>query len=146
MRGLLFPMVLLMPILTSVAGNKPEFAPNQEWFYHARPQDAGSTVVIGLIQDDPKLGRIIHIAVRAVNIRNSRVPGGVMTQVGHLPMSEAALAASVTQLKGIVAPPESVSVGVKEWERAKGGVFTISVAQAVNYVEQVLGGPWQKDN
>jgi len=139
-------MVLLMPILTSVAGNKPEFAPNQEWFYHARPQDAGSTVVIGLIQDDPKLGRIIHIAVRAVNIRNSRVPGGVMTQVGHLPMSEAVLAASVTQLKGIVAPPESVSVGVKEWERAKGGVFTISVAQAVDYVEQVLGGPWQKDN
>ena len=146
MRGLLFPMVLLMPILTSVAGDKPEFAPNQEWSYHARPQDAGSTIVIGLIQDDPKLGRIIHITVRAVNIRNSRVPGGVMTQIGHLPMSETALAASVTELKGIVAPSESVPVGVKEWERAKGGAFTFSVAQTVDYVEQVLGGTWQRDN
>ena len=53
----LFLLVVLVPMLTPVADDNPKFAPNQEWSYHTRPQDAGSTIVIGLIQDDPKMGR-----------------------------------------------------------------------------------------
>ncbi len=137
MRILVSVLVFFLPTVMAVADDKPEFAPNQEWSYHTRPQDAGSTIVIGLVQDHPKMGRVVHITVRRVNVRTAQL---TMTEIGHLPISEAALAASVIELKGVIDAPQSVASGIKEWERAKGGVFTISIAQAVDYVEQALSG------
>src|SRR5262245_54134740 len=113
-----------------MAEEQPAFAPNQEWAYRSRPQDAGPTLVIGLIEDHPKMGRVIHITVRNVNIKSSRAPEFVTHGIGHFPMSEAALTASVTRLIGVVDPPPSVLVGVKSWQAAQGGVFTITVAEA----------------
>jgi hypothetical protein len=137
MRILVSVLVFFLPTVLAVADDKPTFAPNQEWSYHARPQDADSTIVIGLIQDHPKMGRVIHVTVRRVNVRTAQL---TLTEIGHLPISEAALAASVIELKGVVDAPQSVALGIKEWERAKGGVFTISIAQAVDYMERTLSG------
>jgi hypothetical protein len=145
-RILLFLIALIVCVRTLGADDKPAFAPNQEWSYHSRAEDPGSTIVIGRIQDHPKLGRIIHIAIRGLNVKNPRIAGGVSKEIGHVPISESALRDSVTVLKGVVEPPQSVPVGISEWERGKGGVFTISVSQIVDVMERTLSGTPNKNN
>lgn len=55
--------------------------------------------------------------------------------VSHLPFDEAALAASVDQLLRTDFSPDSNFVdGYRQWQSAKGGIFTISVAQAIEIV------------
>jgi len=123
-------------------GNERRFAPNQEWAYRTRPQDADSTLVIGVIEDHPKLGSVVHIAIRGVNLGP---PDGMLTtEIGHAPISANALAESVTDLLGVAPQPQSVLEGIKVWKEAKGGVYTISVSEIVETAQQTFSasGTW----
>ena len=112
----------------SVAASQ-EFAPGQEWSYQARPQDTASTVVIGVVED-----HVIHISIHNVHI------GKRVTNIGHIPISPEALRSSVTQLRSETGDTEGIADGIAAWREANGGVFTISVADAVEYIEQIALG------
>ena len=113
------------------------FAPEQEWAYDTRPEDTGSTLVIGKIEPLPHV-RVIHIHVKGANIRNPRAPGGVSHALGHMPISEEALRRSVTRLVGPAAVDAAFTGGYEQWVRNEGGVFTISVREAIGYLEGAI--------
>jgi hypothetical protein len=116
------------------------FQVGQEWSYQARPQDVNSNLVVGAIEDHPEMGRIVHIAVSNVRVRNPHANGGYSTVIGHIPMSDAALRNSVTELLASGQNVDQVAEGIKSWREAHGGVFTVSVSEAVQYIENALLG------
>jgi hypothetical protein len=115
------------------------FQVGQEWSYQARAQDV-ATLLVGALEDHPKLGRIVHIAVDNVRVSNPHADGGYSTEIGHIPISEAALRDSVTDLLASGKQVDEVAEGIKMWTEAPGGVFTISVSEAVQYIEDALVG------
>jgi hypothetical protein len=79
----------------------------------------------------PKLGEIVHISVSAI-----RVPMGT-TRIGHLPMSREAMDRSVLELVGSSSAPLDLG-GYNAWNEAKGGVFTTSVSEALDFVREAI--------
>jgi len=116
------------------------FQVGQEWSYQARPQDVNSSLLVGAIEDHPQMGRIVHIAVNNVRVRNPHANGGYSTEIGHIPTSEAALRDSVTKLLASAQQVDQVAEGIETWRSAQGGVFTVSVSEAVQYIEDILVG------
>ncbi len=112
----------------------------QEWHYRTRPGEEASTLIVLRVESDAKAGTVVHIALRNVRIRNPRVPGGYSTSLPHAPISEAALRASITELVADSVALPDFQAGYDEWQRAHGGVWSISVAEIVATVERTLGG------
>jgi hypothetical protein len=57
---------------------------------------------------------------------------GQTTVIAHMPFDRAALSASVDQIVSTgAAPAPQFEEGYQEWRSANGGIFTISVPQAV---------------
>jgi hypothetical protein len=48
------------------------------------------------------------------------------------------LDASVTKLSASKAEFPDANGGIAEWRKAQGGVFTVTVAEAVNFAEQTM--------
>lgn len=63
-----------------------KYTVGQKWSYNARPGEEDSYLIIVKIDDDPKLDRIIHIALRDLKIKNPRSPD-VTQNVNHMPFS-----------------------------------------------------------
>ncbi|HWF01095.1 MAG TPA: hypothetical protein VG248_14945 [Caulobacteraceae bacterium] len=114
---------------------RPAYAAGQVWQYRARPDDAASLLKIQAVESDPALtrsGPIYHISIIGIHLGTDRRLG----EIGHLPVSKATLDESVTQLvKTAVAFPDATP-GIASWRAARGGVFTISVAEIVDIVDK----------
>src|SRR5262245_21445327 len=135
---------LLLASLLSFLGiaNAADFSEGQVWAYKTRPGEEKSTLLINKVESHPKLGRIFHISVSGVRLKNARVPGGVTTELPHVPVSQATLEKSVTKLLRTSKPNPAYIEGYKEWKRAfddgKAGIFTISVAEIVDSVQTAI--------
>lgn len=121
------------PPATAPAPVLPQIAVGQVWEYQARPQDVGSLLKV---QQTEKIAGtdVFHITVVRVQL------GGQSTALQHLPMAREALQASVTQQvpdPGFFPSPDE---GIASWRAAKGGVFTLPVAQVIDMVEGSIGG------
>ena len=128
----------LSPPLTAQVSPPPSLMVGQEWRFRARPGDPSPSLVIVRIESHPKLGEIVHISVRGVHLRNSGVPSGFSSEISHMPFARSALEASlVALLKPRVSLP-SFDEGYDQWLMAKGGVFTVSVAEAIDLMETAL--------
>lgn len=114
------------------------FAVGQRWAYDTRPEDPNSTLVVGKIEEHPEIGRIVHISLLDLNIRSPRAPSGFTHSVGHMPMAESALRASVTSLAGSGQPAEHFDEGYEMWRDAEGGAFSITVREAVAHFESMI--------
>jgi hypothetical protein len=122
--------------------NAADYSEGQVWAYRTRAGEDNSTVLINKIEADEKLGRIFHISVDGVRVRNSRAPGGVSTDLPHFPVSEETLKKSVTKLRGKKAPNPKYADGYKAWkaefDAGRAGIFTTSVAEIVSFVEEAI--------
>ena len=58
---------------------------------NARPGEEESYLIIVKIDNDAKVGRIIHIALGGLKIKNPRSPEGISDTVNHLPLAAAAI-------------------------------------------------------
>jgi hypothetical protein len=109
-----------------------KYVEGQIWEYRARPQDAGSLLKIQKVE---ALGgdRIYHVSITGVHYGASPAPQNLQ----HIPVSDRTLNASVTRLapSGAVFPALDFEEGVAEWRNAKGGVFTIPVADIVDIID-----------
>jgi len=110
---------------------KHNFIPGQVWTFHLDPSEPASTLTVLKVETIEKIGDVVHISVSAV-----RVPGGV-TRIGHLPMSRASLDTSVLELVKTDSATADLG-GYEQWKRAKGGVFTTSVSDAMSFVRQAI--------
>lgn len=119
----------------------PKFTVGQRWHYATRPQEPNSTLTILKIEKHKDVETIIHIAVSEVFIPSPDGSGPKDT-VSHMPISAEALESSVTAIEEeSVALPESVE-GYEIWreafEKGQGGIFTRSVSECVDYLEEAL--------
>jgi hypothetical protein len=117
------------------------FAEGQVWKYKARPGETGSLLRIAKVDHDATLGDVFHISIVGLKVKG---PKGMVTELPHAPIAKATLEKSVTKLsKSSVSFPD-FQPGYAEWKSAKGGVFSVSVAEIVSLVEQAIFSTSQK--
>lgn len=88
-----------------------------------------------------KLGVVVHVTLNGLSIKNPRAPGGVTTVASHLPLTEEALNRSLVELEGIAEIPDyraGYDMWRKEFDRGDAGVFTLTIAEAVDAMEIAL--------
>jgi hypothetical protein len=95
--------LLLVPAVLANNQNVKEtgdskFKVGQKWSYRARPGEGASYFIVVKIDNDHNLGRIIHIAMRGLKIKNPRSPNGLSETVNHMPFAEEAIEKSEVKL------------------------------------------------
>ena len=140
MKLLLLLSLIPFAALAQTADSK--YKVGQQWNYSARPGEEKSYLIIVKIDNDPKLGRIIHIALRGLKIKNPRSPEGISEDVNHMPFLEEAIEKSGLKLvKEKVDLPdfeEGYGIWRKAYDEAKAGAYSITVAEAVGVMEVAL--------
>ena len=99
-------------------------------------------VIIGRVE--PWNGQIaVHVSVTDVVVPAGAPNAGRTIAIGHMPFEQSALAASVDQLLATRVPsPPAFDEGYRDWQDAKGGLYTIGVAKAVaTGLEMMKGHP-----
>jgi hypothetical protein len=114
------------------------FAVGQVWRYQTRSIEPFSTLIICHIEPHPQLGRVVHISLNNLRVRNPRLPNAFSEQLAHAPIAEGALRASVTQLVQENAVLPDWHEGYRTWQASNGGIFTLKVAAIVDVVENSL--------
>lgn len=115
-----------------------EIKSGQEWEYKTRPNETDSTLVIGQLEIHKEMGEIVHITVKNVKVRNPSANDGVGKHIQHIPISKASLENCLTKIKNENEVAEGIEQGIQEWRNAEGGVFDLSVSEAVQCIEDVL--------
>ena len=137
-------LFLAMSLIAAVSGcaatavePKPGFAPGQMWSINSA-QPTTTKVVVGRVE--PLNGKVaVHVSLIDVPVPSGARNAGALTMVGHMPFEQSALAASVDQLLATgMSPPSGFEAGYREWQANKGGIFTISVAKAVDIMFDTL--------
>lgn len=111
------------------------FAVGQVWSYKTRADEPQSRLIICKIEEDPRAGRLVHIAVNNLRMKNLRSPSGFSDNIVHLPFAESALRASVVELEGISSTIPPYESGYAFWRQSfdnnAGGVWTVPLADAI---------------
>lgn len=110
------------------------YSVGQVWEYRTRPSDEGSLLRIQNIEDSSEAGPIYHISVIGVRFRQAPLSG----ELAHLPVSRVTLDASVTRLSGATPSFPDVTPGIAQWREARGGVFTVPLAEIVDMLERMV--------
>ena len=114
----------------------PKFRPGQVWQYKTRPHERSSTLTILRVESLPKVGTIIHIRVDKVRLRNC-TGGPEPDNFQHMPFARDSIERSVTKLVNEGSVPD-FQAGYDEWRSACGGVYTITVAGAIQVAEDTF--------
>lgn len=121
--------------------NDETFKAGQIWEYKTRAGEEASRMII-LKTEKTDRDTIIHISVFNAQIKNPHIEGGIAREIGHLPFARAAIEKSVTKLNSSNNPLPKFLDGYLEWKASfnagEGGIFTISVKEAVAYVEEAM--------
>ncbi len=114
----------------------------QKWSYKTRPNEKDSYFIVVKVENYPKLGNIIHIAVRDLKMKNPRSPDGISDKVDHMPFAEEAMNKSAVKiLKEKVDLPdyeEGYNMWREAFEAGHAGIYTITLAEAVDVMEAAL--------
>ena len=114
----------------------------QKWSYKARPNEEKSYFIVVKVENHPKLGNIIHIAVRDLRMKNQRSPDGISDKVNHMPFTEEAINKSAVKiLKEKVDLPdykEGYDIWREAFDAGRAGIYTITLAEAVDVMEASL--------
>lgn len=121
----------------SAAPQVPNFAPGQEWsIKSALPTTA--KIIVGRVE--PWGNKVcVNVSIVDIPIPQGDPGAGGVTQIAHIPFDKTALTASVDRLIATgVSPTPSFESGYKQWQDAKGGIFTISVEKAIELMFQTI--------
>jgi len=110
----------------------------QVWNYNSRPREEKSTLTIVKVESHEKLGVIVHVCLQGLKIKNPQTPSGISNTIPHAPFSEKAIQESVTKLNRITQDLPDFKEGYNSWRDAQGGIWTISVSDAIATVEKCL--------
>lgn len=141
----------ILLLFLSCTKNDIKYSVGQEWKYKTRPTEKSSTLKILKIEEYPSTGKVIHISVSGLKIKNPHSPEGVAKQLSHIPISEEALNKSVTKLQNETGKmPDSIemdgySYWKKEFDNGNAGIFTIPVSEIVSAMEEsIVSGNYTK--
>jgi len=119
-----------------------EYKAGQRWSYKTRAGEEGSFLIILKVENDPKLGTIVHIALDGLKVKNRRSPDGLIERADHLPFAKGAIDKSVLKLLKENVDLPDFEEGYQMWREAfdanRAGIYTITVAEAVGVMEATL--------
>jgi hypothetical protein len=114
----------------------------QMWSYKTRPGEEDSYFIVLKIETHPKLGNIVHIAVRKLKMQNPHNRDGISANINHLPFSEEALNRSAVKIVKEKVDLPDFRNGYQQWRDAfdagRANIYTITLAQTVKLVETML--------
>jgi hypothetical protein len=116
----------------------PIFKRGQVWSYHSRPDEPDSTVTILQIDRLEKVGVVIHVRVDGLRMRNPRHQ--LIPAIEHMPFSRDAMLLSAIDVQRTAETLPTLE-GYDRWRADCGGVYTISVADAVSVAEKTFNAP-----
>ena len=109
-----------------------KYKEGQVWSYKTRENESNSKIYIVKIEYNKTIGKIYHIYIDNLNIKNPYQKSKIQNNLSHSPVSEKTLDDSV--IKIVTAKYENninISDGYVAWKEAfddgKAGVFTIPV-------------------
>lgn len=91
-------------------------------------------MVIGLVEGDT-----VHVSLDGLVMCSPH--GQPARSVGHLPIRQDALAASLVALDGEATSPAGFQEGIDTWRNANGGVFTMPLSEIVETIEWGMNTP-----
>lgn len=135
MRWLFVLLALLMPVVSAAQGGA-RYAAGQVWEYRTRPVDEGSLFKIHSVEK-ALAGEVYHISLIGLGYGRGMAHGG---EFGHMAVSRETLDRSVTRLSASRAAFPDATEGIAQWRAAKGGVFTIPIAEIIDGVMATITG------
>ncbi len=130
------------PTKVGVNPNESTFRPGQRFTYRTRQGEESSTLTVIRVEGAETLGIIVHVSIDGLKMRYPKSPSGIAETIAHMPFAESAVHRSVTALIGTAAPSAAAEAGYAEWRRAyeagKAGIYSISVAEAVDTIARSL--------
>lgn len=133
---------LLAPFLgpSSAGAESREYRAGQIWEYQTRPGEERSCLYIVKVETLSNGEPAFHLYLDNLRIPNNQLPGLVQSELPHTPVSLQTLDQSVVKLLGIATTAPDISEGYAAWREAydagEGGIFTISVAEIVDFIEE----------
>ena len=119
-----------------------KYKEGQVWSYKTRENESNSKIYIVKIEYNKTIGKIYHIYIANLNIKNPYQKSKIQNNLSHSPVSEKTLDDSV--IKIVTAKYENninISDGYVAWKEAfddgKAGVFTIPVNEIIQCIEDV---------
>ena len=128
-----------------------DFRVGQVWTYETRDGEENSRVTILRLEQNPKIGGIVHVSLNGLKIPNATAPDGFTEEASHLPFSEKAIIDSVVELQSSVEVSSEHTEGYEIWrsafEQGKAGVFTTSLVEGIEFLEDIFrrASPQQVD-
>ena len=120
------------------------FAAGQVWKYNHRTGEDDSRITIVKVDEEPDYGSIVHVYISDLAIPNESAPDGITNFICHMPFVAGAVASSVVELESDSADMPDFEDGYRLWreafEQEEAGVFEVSVAEGVDFVQQTLSG------
>lgn len=147
----LYTLIVGILLLFSSCTKKDQYRAGQEWNYKTRPTEKNSILKILKIEEYPETGKVIHISISGLKIKNPASPTGFAEYFSHIPISEEALDKSVTTLKSETGEkPDSLemdgySYWKREFDKGDAGIFTIPVSEIISSMEKsIVAGDYTK--
>ncbi|MFD2721127.1 hypothetical protein ACFST9_20600 [Hymenobacter monticola] len=114
----------------------------QVWAYQTRSNEPHSVITIVKVELQHGTAVAVHIHVDGLNLKPAD-PGGIPgTTASHLPFSEEALDASVTNMVDHVVVLPDFEEGYMMWREAflegKAGIFSLTVAEVMDFIESTM--------
>ena len=110
-----------------------KYQPGQVWRYKTRQGEERSRITVLRVETLPKVGIIVHVRVDRVRLRNC-AGGPEPDNFQHMPFTRDALERSVTKLEKDSVEISDLS-GYEQWRADCGGVYTITVAEAIKVAD-----------
>lgn len=147
----LYTLIVGILLLFFSCTKKDQYRTGQEWNYKTRPTEKSSILKILKIEEYPETGKVIHISISGLKIKNPASPTGFAEYFSHIPISEEALDKSVTTLKSETGKkPDSLemdgySYWKREFDKGDAGIFTIPVSEIISSMEKsIVAGDYTK--
>jgi len=109
----------------------------QRWRVVARPHESRATATVLELEPSERDGVLVHVQVDGIQLRT---PGGTLERIGHLPLTAAALDASVVDLEADYSPPPGdYRAALDKWragyQEGRWPAITTSVRDGVDLTE-----------
>ncbi len=116
--------------------------PGQVWKYESREGEEDSRIIICLVEEDPKLGQIVHIHVANVRMKNKSAPNGFTSTIRHMPYDADALRDCLVELEQSNTETPPYQDGYHLWreafDKSEGGIWTIPVSESISTMETMM--------
>ena len=126
-------MLALLALIAAGLTSADRYSEGQVWAYRTRPGDEGSLLKIQHIERQGNQ-TIYHLSVIGFHLHAN----GFVGVLQHEPVSRQTLDNSVVELRPDPGTFPSADEGIAEWRRARGGVYTITVAETLEVMDRTL--------